>query len=300
MTDDSLRDSYFRDGYVVAEGLIDADTLAALRRVTDQLIDAARHVAQSDARFDLDSGHSASTPRLTRIKLPHTQHAVYHDVLHSDAVRTLLTGLLGTADVRLHTSKLNCKAPGGGRAVEWHQDWAFYPHTNDNVLALGIWLDDVTEANGPLLAIPGSHAGPVLDHTRDGVFVGAIDPSDSAFAAPEARPLTGPAGSASVHHVRTLHGSAPNHSASARRVLFFECCAADAWPLAGIAGPYNGLSQAALLADLRGRMVFGELPLQPRLADVPVTMPLPPPPDDGSIFAVQRSGGAVSAFGPGN
>ncbi|MEM9605713.1 MAG: phytanoyl-CoA dioxygenase family protein [Pseudomonadota bacterium] len=296
MTDDNLRDTYLRDGVAVVEGLIDADTLASVRQVTDALIDASRDVEHSDARFDLDTGHSSATPRLTRIKLPHTQHAVYHDLLHSDALYNLLTRLLGTADVRLHTSKLNCKAPGGGRAVEWHQDWAFYPHTNDNLLALGIWLDDVTEDNGPLLAIPGSHRGPVLDHTRDGVFVGAIDPADPGFAAREARTLTGPAGSASVHHARTLHGSAPNHSSSARRVLFFECCAADAWPLAGIAGPYNGLSQSALLTDLRARMVFGELPLRPRLADVPVAMPLPPPPDDGSIFAVQQSGGAASAF----
>ena len=40
----------------------------------------------------------------------------------------LLQALLGPT-VRLQTTKLNTKAPGGGAAVEWHQDWAFYPHT---------------------------------------------------------------------------------------------------------------------------------------------------------------------------
>jgi hypothetical protein len=31
------------------------------------------------------------------------------------------------------------KSSGGGAAVEWHQDFAFYPHTNDDVLAIGIF-----------------------------------------------------------------------------------------------------------------------------------------------------------------
>ena len=46
-------------------------------------------------------------------------------------------------DLRLHGSKLNMKSAGYGAPVEWHQDWAFYPHTNEDVLAIGIMLDDV-------------------------------------------------------------------------------------------------------------------------------------------------------------
>jgi len=296
MVGENVVAQYRRDGFAVVPEVVTPDTLDALRRVTDDFIAASGSVTQSDSVYDLDEGHSASSPRLTRIKLPHQQHPLYQQVLTSPSVLAALTTLLGTPDVRLHTSKLNCKAPQGGRAVEWHQDWAFYPHTNDDILALGIWLDDVTEENGPLLAIPGSHTGPVLQHTANGVFSGAIDPGDPGFQHGEVQALTGPAGSASVHHVRTLHGSAPNLSAQSRRVLFFECCAADAWPLAGISGPYNGMSQEALYADLQSRMVCGALPLQPRLESVPVTMPLPVPPDNSSIFKVQESSGATSAF----
>ena len=32
--------------------------------------------------------------------------------------------------------------------VQWHQDWAFYPHTNDDILAVGLAIDDTTLANG--------------------------------------------------------------------------------------------------------------------------------------------------------
>jgi len=37
------------------------------------------------------------------------------------------------------------------------QDWAFYPHTNDDVLAIGVLLDDCDLANGPMLVTPGTH-----------------------------------------------------------------------------------------------------------------------------------------------
>ena len=60
------------------------------------------------------------------------------------------------------------KNPGHGSAVEWHQDWAFYPHTNDDLLEVGIALSDMTEENGALLVVPGSHKGKTWDHHQDG------------------------------------------------------------------------------------------------------------------------------------
>jgi hypothetical protein len=32
--------------------------------------------------------------------------------------------------------------------VEWHQDWAFYPHTNDDLAAVGVMFDDMAMENG--------------------------------------------------------------------------------------------------------------------------------------------------------
>src|SRR5439155_1087379 len=77
--------------------------------------------------------------------------------------------------------KLNMKSAGYGAPVEWHQDWAFYPHTNDDLAAVGIMLDDCEMDNGPMLVVPGSHNGPVYDHHGpDGRFCGAMDPAHLA------------------------------------------------------------------------------------------------------------------------
>ncbi len=162
--------------------------------------------------------------------------------------------------------------------MEWHQDWAFYPHTNDDLAAVGVMMDDMAEENGPLLVIPGSHKGPVYDHHANGRFCGAMDPATCGVDFGKAVALTGRAGSITVHHVRTVHGSAPNTSKRDRRLLLFQFRAADAWPLLGF--PAGIEAWNALL-------VAGE-PQEPRLAPVPVRMPLPPAEHQGSIYENQK------------
>ena len=286
---------YRENGYLIVEDAIEPGPLALMQQVARDFIEKSRAVSQSDDIFDLDEGHSADNPRLTRIKLPHTRHAVFDEVMRSDRLMSILHPILGR-DIRLHTSKLNTKAPGGGAAVEWHQDWAFYPHTNDDLLAVGIMLEDVGMENGPLMVLPGSHKGPVLSHFSGGVFCGAIDPGDPLFDMSKAVTLTGRAGSLSLHHVRLLHGSAPNRSERPRKLLFYECGAADAWPINGVAGGYTGLSQADLWQKMQDNIISGTQSSAARLEPVPVVMPVPPAPDSSSIFKVQSSGGAKSAF----
>jgi ectoine hydroxylase-related dioxygenase (phytanoyl-CoA dioxygenase family) len=287
---------YDKYGYLLVEDVVSREQLGRMRDIAHSFIEKSRGVSASDDVFDLDEGHSQQSPKLTRIKLPHRQHPYFWEVAKNSGITEVLRQLLGP-NVLLQTSKLNTKAPGGGAAVEWHQDWAFYPHTNDSILACGLMLEDVDLANGPLQVIPGSHKGPVLNHNnKSGVFCGAIDPGDPDFHAEKAVTLTGKAGSMTVHHARTLHGSAPNQSDRARLILFYECLASDAWPLAGAGSYFHRLGPQEFLADLAARTIIGEPSLSPRMEAVPVRLPLPPAPDAGSIFKTQKSGGAKTAF----
>ena len=83
--------------------------------------------------------------------------------------------------------------------------FAFYPHTNDDLLAVGVVLDDCTRENGCLLMLPGSHRWPILDHQQDGVFVGAIDVEREGVDVSCAMPVTVRAGGIALHHTRMLH-----------------------------------------------------------------------------------------------
>ena len=286
---------YNDQGYLLVEDVISENQHKEMLALVDGFFEKSKMIRENDNIFDLEDGHSSNNPRLKRIKQPHQHSQFFWDIIKESKIEEILRDLLGD-NVSLKTSKLNTKAPGGGAAVEWHQDWAFYPHTNDNVLALGLMLNDVDMDNGPLMVIPESHKGPVLSHFNNGVFCGAIDPDDSDFDMSKAVTLTGKARSMTIHHARTLHGSSPNNSNRDRLVLFYECNSADAWPLVGAGAYMKSTNPVQLCNQLEKQMVCGKVSYQPRMENVPVTIPLPPAPDYGSIFTSQKTGGAKSAF----
>jgi len=269
-------DAYRRDGYIVVPDVLDANELGQLQAVIDDWIARAATVEAHDDIYDLEPSHTRAQPRVRRIKTPHKIDRRFSALVRYPNVLAILTKLIGP-DLRLHGSKLNMKAPRYGSPVEWHQDWAFYPHTNDDILAIGVMLDDMELSNGPLLVVPGSHRGSIHDHHADGVFCGAISPDLIRDEASRAVPLTGRAGSMSFHHVRLLHGSALNTSNRRRQLLLYEVAAADAWPLVGVSD----------LAEFDSRMIAGQPTITPRVTPVPVRMPLPPAANQGSIYENQ-------------
>src|SRR5258706_1425059 len=218
---------YREHGYIVVPDLVDPTALAAMRRVVDGFVERARAVTTHDDIYDLEPSHQPERPRVRRIKKPHALDAVFDTVMRSETLLSISRQLLGPG-IRLYGSKLNIKAPEYGSPVEWHQDWAFYPHTNDDILAIGVMLDDVEVENGPMLVMPGTHrVNKVWDHHLDGRFVGAIDPTrtpDLDYS--RAVACTGKAGTCSFHHVRLVHGSAQNTSERPRNLLLYECAAA--------------------------------------------------------------------------
>jgi ectoine hydroxylase-related dioxygenase (phytanoyl-CoA dioxygenase family) len=271
-------DEYNRVGAIVVPDVLTLDEVRRLRRVTDEFVEKARAVTHHDEIYDLEDTHTPQLPRVRRIKSPHLHHPAYGELVRNAKVIAILQELWGP-DIRFDTAKLNMKSAGFGAAVEWHQDWAFYPHTNDDLAAVGVMMDDMELANGPLMIIPGSHKGPVFDHHANGRFCGAMDPTKNDVNYAKALPLTGKAGSITIHHVRAVHGSAPNTSNKERRLLLLQYRAADAWPLLGFAGGLEAYDKL---------MVAGAPTIEPRLAPVPVRLPLPPADLQGSIYENQK------------
>jgi ectoine hydroxylase-related dioxygenase (phytanoyl-CoA dioxygenase family) len=270
-------DEYNDVGAIVVPDVLGAAEIAALRAVTDEFVQRARGLTTHDDVFDLEDSHSADQPRVRRIKATHKQHPEYARLMRHPRITGVLQDLWGP-DIRFDTAKLNMKCAGYGAPVEWHQDWAFYPHTNDDLAAVGVMFDDMEMANGPLMIVPGSHRGPTFDHHADGVFCGAMDPTRHDVDYARAIPLTGRAGSITVHHVRAVHGSAPNVSDRDRRLLLFQFRAADAWPLLGFPGGIDAFKALMVAGDHR----------EPRLSPAPVRLPLPPAGRQGSLYENQK------------
>lgn len=275
--------SYHRDGYLAVSRLIDAEKVATLRRTTQAFVERSRGVSRSDDVFDLDPRHTPAAPAVRRIKNPADNDPLYAWVGMESPIVDIVTELIGPS-VRFHHSKLNLKGSHIGAPVEVHQDAAFYPHSNDDVLAVGLLLDDATADNGALAVLPGSHRGPIHTHfDAQGRFVGCLRPEDVArLDRSGAVLLTLPAGSIHIHHYRLVHWSAPNTSSGDRRLLINSYTAADAVSLA----------PDSTASPLWGRLLRGTWPAVARRTAG--DMPMPPDFSRGytSIYTLQSAAAA--------
>ena len=162
---------FYRDtGYLAVQEFFDRETIRELGRALDGLVAKAKGLTQNDDNYDLEDSHTPEEPRVRRVRKPIFMHYAFFKISRDPRLLDALAQLLGPA-IRLGhpMGKVNIKAAEYGAAVEWHQDWAAYPHTNDDLLSVGIPLDDCLEENGPLLVIPGSHKEEAYDHHVDGV-----------------------------------------------------------------------------------------------------------------------------------
>lgn len=91
---------------------------------------------------------------------PEKYHQVFYTVNRLKRLVEISEALLGTG-IHIYQSKINSKKAMVGDWWEWHQDFTFWSNDDGmrypNVLTAMIFLDPVTEFNGPLFLIPGSH-----------------------------------------------------------------------------------------------------------------------------------------------
>lgn len=274
--------SYWRDGYLVLPDALTSEQLAALQADFEVWRDESRthdepygETLDGRARFDLEPGHSADAPALRRVASPVEVSDAYLDAMRTAPAVDAVAQLLGP-NIEFNNSKINSKQPGASTHVKWHQDFMFQPHTNEDLVAVLYFIDDVTDENGPLEVLPGSHRGPLHSHWHDGVYTGAVDPSVAEAAAPNAVSCSGPAGTACLMHTRLLHGSAPNRTSVPRTLFIAEYRAEDS----------KALQVNHLPSIYDGEVVRGERTNQVRCSSYEMTYPEVP---TGASFFSQQA-----------
>ena len=202
---------FARDGFLVLPELFSAAEVAALRA------DLA-HLFAEDCPANIREKHSGEvrTAMAAHLRSATFARLVRHPRLLGPAMQ-----LLGE---RLYAQqvKINVKTAFSGETWQWHYDFATH-HREDGVpeplaLNLHILLDDVTEFNGPLYFIPGSHAhGAQPAHldtatTSYPLWVLAPEVVRELIGAGTLVSATGPAGTALIFGDLLVHGSPPNMS----------------------------------------------------------------------------------------
>ncbi|MCH2597379.1 MAG: phytanoyl-CoA dioxygenase family protein [Pirellulales bacterium] len=256
-------DSFHQDGFLAVRQVLPADMLHRLQETADQLQEESRQATETNGVFDLEPDHSYENPRLRRISNPVAVRPAFWEVATCQPVLDCVAALIGE-NVKFHHSKLNMKTSKGGSKVGWHQDFAFFPHTNFDLVACGMPLDPSTAENGCLIVIPGSHKWPILDHRDEQrEFVGSITEDIDPAKLERAQKLELDPGDISFHHSAIIHGSTQNDSADPRRLFICQYAACDA----------IALDHRPLTNEFSERVVRGDPATHARLAGS-ISLPL--------------------------
>ena len=140
----------------------------------------------------------------------------------------------------MHQFKINGKMAFEGDVWQWHQDYGTWVNDDlmptERAMNIAIFLDEVTEFNGPLLLIPGSHKKGVLEAKHDlattsyplwtldnnliSQLVNRAGGKNGGIVGPK-----GPAGSMILFHSCLVHASSSNLSPFNRVSVYLSLCA---------------------------------------------------------------------------
>ena len=211
-------DRFHRDGFLVIEGVFGRDETNRLR---------ARLPILFSEDTPANIREKASGEVRTAMGL-HERDALFAALVRDPRLVEPAVQLSGEA-VYVQQVKVNVKSAFSGEVWQWHYDFATH-HSEDGVaepqaLNLHVFLDDVTEFNGPLYFIPGSHRrGPApasLDTETTSYPLWVVAPEHVADLVERGGIVsaTGPAGTALIFGDCLVHAS-PNNMSPWDRPIF--------------------------------------------------------------------------------
>jgi phytanoyl-CoA hydroxylase len=260
---------YYEDqGYLVFPHLLSDEELATLRQALAEVLREAEGLTQTNDKFSVTQADDGSWG-VRRIFNPTAHHPAFQDLVFNPKILDVVENLIGP-DIQLHHTKLNLKPPSNREArFEWHQDYPFFPHTNFDLLAVMIYLDDSTEENGCLTIIPGSHRLGPRNHlfAKDGAFSSQLEDKRVLDDSAGWLKVPVPAGGMELHHCNMLHSSTANRGTRPRSAMVIQYRAADNAELGGNKDRIGNGLQVRGTNPYRARMIEGIFKLPGQIDD---------------------------------
>lgn len=213
-----------QDGYLVIPGFLTADevsrTRADIARVSEQASANAATVPGFgfEPATEEEAGGHGSTNVLRKIQGAAFFVPAVREVFTAPKMLDCMQDLMGP-EIYYHSSKVMFKGPGGS-AKPWHQDAAYWREFAPNQITVWIAIDDASEENGCVWAIPGSHKLGLIPHVKRELQV-----EESRINLKEAIPVPVPAGGMLIFHSLVLHMSQKNLSDKTRWAIIcdYDC-----------------------------------------------------------------------------
>lgn len=165
---------YRADGYLLLDRVFAADEIGVLRAELPRefAVDSPRRVIEKD------------TAIVRSVYGSHTANIVFADLARHPRLVTPARQIVED-DVYVYQFKINAKAAFRGDVWEWHQDYIFWRNEDGMpapaVVNAVLFLDDVTEFNGPMYVVPGSHHAGVVEQDAAGDDPGNADETQPAW-----------------------------------------------------------------------------------------------------------------------
>jgi phytanoyl-CoA hydroxylase len=203
-TETILRD-YDRDGVALVRKLLSPEEVRAIRAELDRYLREDLAFKPVDARtFEADE---TTLRNLWRLEV---HNDFFRDFGAREDLHALIKPLVKGEPVLAGVETFN-KPARIGSGVPPHQDNAYFCQTPPDMLTVWIAIDAVTEANGPVSYVKGSHRLGPLPTKPSGVRGNSIGLAGMPAVGKEDLlvALLAP-GDATIHHCDTIHYSAPN------------------------------------------------------------------------------------------
>ena len=270
MTAADQKARYEEQGYLTFPDMLDRSEVAVLRAALDELLEEAARIPDDGSahaginalttteKFSFTRSDTGER-HVRRIFNPIAHHPAFMDLVHNPKMLDAVGNLIGP-NIALHHTKLNLKPPASHHArFEWHQDYPFFPHSNYDLIAVAVHIDESTEENGCLRVIPGIHKLGPLEHmfAADGAFSSQLRDQSVIPDASQWVSVTSPAGGVEMHHCNMLHSSTANRGVKPRSAVIIQYRAADNVQLS----PYNAAQPGY------GMLVRGVAPYTARMLD---------------------------------
>ena len=231
---------YEDQGYLVFPELLSPSEVAELRAALAEVLQQAEGLTRSNDKFSVTKAEAEERYYVRRIFNPIAHHRAFYDLVFNPKIVDLVENLIGP-NIQLHHTKLNLKPPSKEARFEWHQDYPFFPHTNFDLVAVMVYLDDSTEENGCLTIIPGSHRWGPRNHifAPDGAFSSQLEDKQVLQDRSRWLRVPVPAGGVELHHCNMLHSSGANRSDKPRSAIVLQYRAADNVQVGGHTGHWG-------------------------------------------------------------
>jgi hypothetical protein len=225
---------FWEKGYAVARGVFSPTEMKEMKAATDRVKQAGMghgtQFRQGNLVFWVNDDPSIGT-NVRGMQWGSYLEPLLEQVRRDPRMLALVEPLIGN-NLRQIINQLHWKTPGSKTAIEFHADRrnrqpaAAFRDVANSYVQTAIAVDPMTENNGALMVVPGSHRKPFIEDPLKGGNFGGDESYTNlgimGYKKEDLLPLYAQPGDVLLWHVDTIHGSGINRDPNMDRCIYIN------------------------------------------------------------------------------